>query len=206
MKYLFSALLLSTLTLPLYATTYYVSNSGNDSNTGTSASQAWATVTRVNQFLAAAGSAGPRPGDSVLFARGGVWRDDFITCQNPVNAAPGWTVTSHPPACSGSQSAPLTIGAYGTGSNPIIDAADPLQLSWTPVSGAMWKATLTSGTMPAKLYIDGATSETTQLIPVPNYAGAYNSGRTYNPYDGVTYAGSYARQHFADLPDDEQRP
>lgn len=185
-----SAFIFLILILPLHARTFYVSNSGNDSNSGASASQPWATVSRVNTFLATEGSAGPQPGDSILFARGGVWRDGYIACLNLVNASAGWTTASNPPTCSGSSSAPITIGAYGSGANPIIDAADPLQLSWTLVSGNMWKATL-SGAMPGKLYVDGATKESSQLIPVPNATGAYSSSRTYKPYDGVSYDGSY---------------
>lgn len=48
------------------ATTYYVSSLGNDRASGTSPSQAWATVGRVNQvrFL---------PGDAVLFHGGDVF-------------------------------------------------------------------------------------------------------------------------------------
>lgn len=178
-------------TLSSQAATYYVSNTGKDTNPGTSSSQAWASVTRVNRFLATGGSAGPRPGDSILFERGGVWRDAYLLCGNLVAAAPGWTLAAHPPMCSGSSSAPLTIGAYGTGANPIIDAADPLSLSWTLVVGNTWKTTLTSGTMPTKLFVDGATKETAQLMPVPNATGNYSSSKTYNPYDGVTNGSDY---------------
>jgi hypothetical protein len=187
----FSAALVFLLAIPSFGATYYVSNSGNDSNAGTSTLVPWATVGRVNTFLAATGISGPQPGDSILFQRGGVWRDAFIQCQNIVAAATGWTTASNPPACSGSASAPITIGAYGTGANPIIDGADPLTLTWTPVNGSTWQATLSSGTMPSKLYVDGTTSETAQLIPVPNATGAYSSSTTYNSYDGVTSSGIY---------------
>ena len=46
---------------------YYVSNSGNDGNAGTSPTAAWKSLAKVNRFSFA-------PGDVVLFERGGVWR------------------------------------------------------------------------------------------------------------------------------------
>lgn len=180
-------LILAASVAPAFGATYYVSNSGSDSNAGTSTGAPWATVGKVNTFLAGS----PQPGDSVLFQRGGVWRDDYVKCLNNATSSAGWTTLTHPPACSGSVAASITIGAYGAGANPIIDGADPLTLTtWTLVTGTTWQATLT-GTMPSKLYVDGATTETAQLIPVPNAAGAYASGTTYNPYDGVTSSGDY---------------
>ena len=112
-----------------------------------------------------------------------MWRDAVLQCQNLVTTGKDWTTESHPPACSGSSSAQLNIGAYGSGANPIFDGADPLKLSWTLVSSSTWKATLSSGTMPSKLYVDGATAETAQLIPVPNATGAYNAKTVYHAYD-----------------------
>jgi hypothetical protein len=186
----FSAALVFLLAIPSFGATYYVSPSGNDANAGTSTSKPWATIGRVNSFLAGTTS-GPQPGDSILFQRGGVWRDAFIQCQNLVATGSNWTTDSNPPACSGSASAPITVGAYGTGANPIIDGADPLTLTWTLVKGNTWQATLSSGTMPSKLYVDGATSETAQLMPVPNARGTYSSTTVYAPYDGVTSGASF---------------
>ncbi|MBN1181611.1 MAG: hypothetical protein JXB49_04930 [Bacteroidales bacterium] len=56
------------ISFPLNATTYYVSNSGNDGANGTSPATAWKTIARVNitNLL---------PGDSVLFEAGGCWRN-----------------------------------------------------------------------------------------------------------------------------------
>ncbi len=186
----FSAALGLLLAIPSFGATYYVSNSGNDADAGTSTSNPWATIGRVNSFLAATAS-GPQPGDSILFERGGVWRDAVLQCQNIVATGRNWTTDSNPPACSGSSSAPIVIGAYGDGANPIIDGADPLALNWTLIAGSTWMATLSSGTMPSKLYVDGATTETAQLIPVPNARGEYNPNTVYAPYDGVKHGGSY---------------
>jgi hypothetical protein len=73
------------------ATTYYVSPSGSDANTGTSTATPWQTVAKVN-------GAALSPGDSVLFQGGQHFHDAPLT-----------------PARSGSTSAPIAFGAYGGG-------------------------------------------------------------------------------------------
>ncbi len=100
------------------ATIYYVSNNGDDNNSGTSPDQAIKTVRRMvrmqtNKIIKA--------GDVVLFERGGEWRGRFSTI-------PG-----------------VTYSAYGEGAKPIInanehgDAADPNK--WELVEGTknIWK-------------------------------------------------------------------
>src|SRR5438046_4989488 len=81
-----AALLLPT---SAWATTYYVSPSGNDASSGTIASP-WRTVDKVN-------GASLVPGDSVLFAGGA-----------------RFTGLLQPPA-SGTASAPIVFGSYGGG-------------------------------------------------------------------------------------------
>jgi len=61
------------LTLQVHATTYYVSDTGNDNNPGTSQAQAWRTIARVNQVIY-----GLQPGDQILFKRGGTYRGALI--------------------------------------------------------------------------------------------------------------------------------
>ncbi|MBQ2677255.1 MAG: hypothetical protein IJF54_07660 [Clostridia bacterium] len=79
-------------------TTYYVdSDGGNDSNSGTSSSAAWKTLSKVNSTTF-------QPGDNILFKKGGVW-----------------TGTLYPKG-SGEKGAPITISSYGTGTAmPLID-------------------------------------------------------------------------------------
>ncbi|MBQ2677256.1 MAG: hypothetical protein IJF54_07665 [Clostridia bacterium] len=79
-------------------TTYYVdSQGGNDSNSGTSSSAAWKTLSKVNSTTF-------QPGDNILFKKGGVW-----------------TGTLYPKG-SGEKGAPITISSYGTGNAmPLID-------------------------------------------------------------------------------------
>jgi hypothetical protein len=86
-------------------TTYYVDcAAGSDSNNGTSTSTAWRTLAKVTATTFT-------PGDSVLFKRG-------TTC-----IGQAW------PKGSGSSGSPISLGAYGTGAQPIINgnnAVDPV--------------------------------------------------------------------------------
>ncbi|MCB0757938.1 MAG: hypothetical protein KDC01_05735, partial [Flavobacteriales bacterium] len=121
-----SALICSLLA---HATNYYVSPSGNDGNNGTSQATAWKTIARVNQaytFL---------PGDKILFERGGVFRGELNL------------------ATSGSQSQPVTVGAYGTGAMPVIKGSEVVT-NWSLHQGNIWRASVTSGKVD-QLYLGG---------------------------------------------------
>ncbi|WP_228122637.1 right-handed parallel beta-helix repeat-containing protein [Saccharothrix syringae] len=96
------ALLLSGVTPKGQAATrvYYVDRvAGSDSAAGTSPQTAWRTVGRVSAAALA-------PGDSVLLRRGQTWSGRL-------------TVRS-----SGTATAPISIGAYGTGERPVL-GGDP---------------------------------------------------------------------------------
>ena len=86
--YLFPVLLL--LTASVHAKTYYVSNDGNNSNSGTSTSSPWQTVSKINSFSFSAG-------DIILFRRGDVFRGGIVLKRSN-----------------------LTFGAYGSGNKPVI--------------------------------------------------------------------------------------
>ena len=73
------------------STTYYVSSSGSDSNSGTSPSSPWRTVKRVNAATLA-------PGDGVLFQGGATFSDETLM-----------------PTGSGAQGKPIVFGSYGQG-------------------------------------------------------------------------------------------
>jgi parallel beta-helix repeat protein len=78
-------------------TTYYVSPTGSDANTGTSPAQAWRSVYEVNKM-----STHLKPGDAVLFQGGASFGDTSLQ--------PGW---GNP--LSGSSNAPIVFGSYGFG-------------------------------------------------------------------------------------------
>jgi parallel beta-helix repeat protein len=77
------------------AATFYVSNSGKDSNPGTSEAQPWKTIDKVNKSAF-------QPGDSVLLKRGDLWREQLRIV---------W---------SGVDGSPVTFGDYGTGDLPML--------------------------------------------------------------------------------------
>jgi hypothetical protein len=90
------ALLLGPLSTPAGAAakTYYVDCSGgNDNHAGTSASTAWKSVDKANKGKL-------QPGDSLLLKRGCTWSQQLKAYWN------------------GTSSAPITIGAYGSGNLP----------------------------------------------------------------------------------------
>ncbi len=93
-KYGIFAMLL-TISLVVEAKDYYVSNDGNDSFSGTSLSEAFQTLERLNEVHL-------KPGDKILLKRGDVFMGSIV-----VNS-------------SGKADAPIIIGAYGIGSNPVI--------------------------------------------------------------------------------------
>ncbi|MEE9349901.1 MAG: right-handed parallel beta-helix repeat-containing protein [Flavobacteriaceae bacterium] len=78
------------------ATVYYVSNTGNDSNLGTTINQAWLTINKVNSITFS-------PGDEILFNRGDTWNERLIIGD------------------SGTDTQRIYYGAFGTGTKPTID-------------------------------------------------------------------------------------
>jgi len=97
-------------------TVYYVdSTKGRDSNDGLSASSAWKTISKINQYLFS-------PGDKILFKRGETWREILEI------------------SSSGSAGYPITYGAYGKGPKPKIlgSVAKNSPSDWTRESGNLW--------------------------------------------------------------------
>lgn len=100
-------LALSALSSP--PATYFVdATNGSDLNDGLSSSAAWKTIAKVNSSTFSAG-------DNILFKKGEVWREQ-LTVPN-----------------SGAAGSPITFGAYGSGSNPIIKRTN-LFNAWTEYS------------------------------------------------------------------------
>ncbi|MBV8881949.1 MAG: hypothetical protein JO332_18475 [Planctomycetaceae bacterium] len=87
--------------LLLLADIYYVSPKGDDAHDGKSEAKAWRTVGKVNAMSFA-------PGDQVLFARGGEWRESLKA------------------GSSGEPGKPITYAAYGKGEKPKFWGSDPV--------------------------------------------------------------------------------
>ncbi len=79
-------------------TTYYISTSGSDSNSGCSTSAPWKTIAKVNDTTFAAG-------DSILFDDGDSWTGELE------------------PKGSGTSGDHIVISSYGSGDRPIIAGA-----------------------------------------------------------------------------------
>ncbi len=110
------------------ATVYYVSESGDDSNVGTSEDQPWKTLSKVNKIYKF------EPGDQILFKRGNKWTGTL-------------TVNT-----SGSEGNPIVYGAYGTGEKPTIYGSEVIS-EWTLYSGNIYKANFNSEI--TQLFING---------------------------------------------------
>jgi hypothetical protein len=120
----------SSQTVDFLRTTYYIdATSGNDANTGTSTSQAWQTIAKVNGRTLL-------PGDQVLFKRGETWREQLTV-----------------PA-SGIASYPITFDTYRTGATSTISGSN-LVTGWTNYSGNIYVADVGTITVPTQLYVDG---------------------------------------------------
>jgi len=105
------------LSIPAIGRNYYVKNSGNDSNSGLSDTQAWKTLSKVSGFTFSAG-------DSILFNRGDVWRES-LTVHN-----------------SGTSSSYITYGSYGHGDKPKIYGS--IQAArWSNIAGNIWTSAIT---------------------------------------------------------------
>ncbi len=114
------------------ATTYYVDcGAGNDANSGTSASAAWESLTKVDSIIF-------QPGDTILFERGSV-------CTGQLK-----------PQGSGTSSAVITLADYGNGALPIISAGtNPSALTLSDQSYWEIKNLETTGGDPYGIWITG---------------------------------------------------
>ena len=102
--------------IPTTSRVYYVSNSGSDSNNGTSKNTPFKTISKVNSAISS------RTNVTVCFERGGVWRGEQLV------AVKGLTVT-----------------AYGTGAKPVImgspeNGGGSANVSkWTDMGNNIWR-------------------------------------------------------------------
>jgi hypothetical protein len=158
LKITFLSLLIGFYTNAGFAAIYYVSNTGNDSNSGLSSSLPWKSLTKVNSvtFL---------PGDQVLFQRGDTFYGTI-------------TVKS-----SGTSSAPIVYGAYGTGNNPVITGFTAVS-GWTSLGGNIWESSNTVSTLSTcnLVTIKGVN---TPMGRTPNL-GSYYTLQSHNANSSIT--------------------
>lgn len=92
--------------------TYYVSNDGDDNNSGLSEDEPWKTISKVS-------STKYNPGDAILFRRGDVWYEALVI------------------RSSGTKEDPIIYGNYGDGDLPRILGSVALA-DWENVEGSIW--------------------------------------------------------------------
>ena len=105
------------------ACTYFVDALGGlDSNSGTSSSNAWQSVTRVNMTTL-------HPGDNVCFKRGQRFYGAIEIRQ------------------SGTEGNPISFSAFGAGDDPVISGLTPVA-SWIDRGGNIWESARAVSTLP----------------------------------------------------------
>lgn len=114
MKNLFTTLLF-LYSVVAQGTDYYVSNSGNDNNAGTSPALAWKTLSKVQSE-----AENLQPGDRVLFRKGDTFYGQFILKD-----------------VQGTEHNFIVIGAYGSGANPVLDGSVKVT-DWAVDKGNIW--------------------------------------------------------------------
>lgn len=107
---------------------YYISNSGDDKNIGTSINTPWLSLNKVNGTIF-------QPGDSILFK-----------CGDSFNGSLNITV-------SGTVNDPIMYASYGSGRKPIINGLAILS-GWTK-QGDIYESSLSAGATLSMVTIDG---------------------------------------------------
>lgn len=138
---------------------YYVSNSGNDTNTGLSEGQAWKTTAKVNAALL-------NSGDQVLFERGGLFTGPLILTR------------------SGSAGNPIVIGAYGSGNKPVISGFAQVA-AWTSVGSNIWESTAAVTSL-SDVKIVTVNGVNTPMGRYPNPNAANSGYLTFQSHSGST--------------------
>ncbi len=134
-------------TYPLVFRTFYISNSGSDSNNGFSESTPWKTISKLNNqtFL---------PGDTILFKSGDIWNESL-----EINY-------------SGNSTHPITFSSYGTGEKPLISGLIVLGDNWENIGGNIWRYNVSS--LQSKkiryLLLNGTNMNMSKMSPINNYA------------------------------------
>lgn len=130
MKKLFLLLIILLFSTSANATTYYVSNDGNDLADGTSESTPWKTVQKVHNFSFS-------PDDTVKFKGNDVWRvvEELSTSKLYIDA--------------GTPGHPVTVSSYGTGKPYLIGSISKSDTGdWTNYSGNLWRTSIAINYIP----------------------------------------------------------
>lgn len=154
------------------ATNYYLSSRGNNSNSGTAPTQAWKSITRLNEAFG-----NVLPGDTVFFERGAKFYGSIKIIR------------------SGMPGKPIVFTAYGTGSDPVITGFTEIK-GWTEKADGIWQAPA-PGVQPNVdlVMIDGL------LQQVGRYPNAGDADGGYLRYEDFTARSSITDKELNDAID-----
>ena len=138
------------------ATTYYFSVSGSDANNSTSPSTPWQTLSKFNSVFSSKSA-----GNNFLFNRGDVFYGSLKI------------------SGSGSSGLPITIGAYGTGADPVITGFTNV-VAWTNLGGNIWESTGSLSTL-SYTNLVAVKGVNTAMGRTPNTGSYY----TYQSHSGL---------------------
>lgn len=109
---------MSSASVSVAQTAYYVAATGNDANNGRSPATPFLSLAKVNSLTLQAG-------DSVLFRRDDTFRGTLTIRR------------------SGSATRPVVFDAYGSGAKPVLAGSVALT-NWTSVGGNVWQTSCPS--------------------------------------------------------------
>ncbi len=157
-----------------FATNYYFSNAGNDSNAGTNPSSPYKTIDKLNTLTLAAG-------DSVLFYCGNIFRGQI-------------NVTA-----SGNSNNYIVFASYGSGSKPIISGANTIN-NWV-LNGNRYEAVLT--TKPNNFFVNDKEQviarypNNNQYLTLDSAQKNYLKDASLSSVSSNNFAGSWVCVHTA---------
>jgi len=152
-----SLLALLALT-PAAATDYFVAPDGDDGAAGTSPQAAWATLARAQRVRL-------RPGDRLLFRRGGVWQGGLRLER-----------------IAGSPAAPVVVGAYGQGPAPLFDGT--YSPRWTRVGPGLYRTAMAEGGEPGLLHYRGQPRPRLTVLRFPDPPAGLRPGAVLLQLEG----------------------
>lgn len=151
-------LFVSLYSLSAFSTTYYVSREGDDDNDGMSQNTPWKSLSKLALVMDVF-----EPGDQILFRRG----DNF-----------GGSLRWYE---SGTAANPITLGAYGSGANPVFTGAITVS-GWQHEGGNIWRSGCrTCPEEVAGFFINGQPQ---QIGRTPNQEEANGGYLFYDSYQG----------------------
>lgn len=165
MRFILSVILISVVGYANATNYYFSSSSGDDSRSASqakSSSTPWKSISKLNSIFSTL-----QPGDAVLFKRGDTFYGS-ITIKK-----------------SGTSSSPIVLGAYGSGSKPIITSLITLG-SWVSKGSGIYESGTTGFTLSAVNMVLMNGSEQ-PMGRYPNLTTSGNKGYlTYESHSGKT--------------------